>query len=89
MNLAQHVLKEAVAWCSAIAMVVVVIFLIPDIIKIFRGEISIGKILVKVFAVLVLLGIMFATMDFSTFGKIFSNLFKDVVTENNLPDIAP
>lgn len=88
-NLATHILGEAVSWCAAIAMIVLVIYLIKDIIGIMRGESAIGRLIVKILAVLALLGIMYAVKDFSTFGEIFSNLFSEIVTEDNLPDLAP
>lgn len=86
--LPQTILSTAIAWCGAIAAIVLVVFLVNDIIFFIKGECSIGKVLVKAFSVLVIIGIMFLAGSFDTFGDMFKDVFEKVVTEDNLPNVG-
>ena len=57
----RKILKTVIAWCSVIAMIVLVFYLVKDILALLKGNGSIGTIIVKVLCVFFLVGIMIFT----------------------------
>lgn len=86
--LPERILQTTIVWCTAIAAIVFVVFIVKDIIDIAKGQSSIGKVLMKCLCVFVIIGIMYSAGSFEIFGKMFGNVFENVVTEENLPDIG-
>ena len=87
-SLPVKVLDVVIAWGGAIVAIILVIFLVKDAIRYKNGQISVGKVLMESLILLVIIGIIFATANFDTFGNIFKNRTENIITEENLPDLG-
>ena len=73
----RKILKTVIAWCSVIAMIVLVFYLVKDILALLKGNGSIGTIIVKVLCVFFLVGVMIYTKSFD--GTFFAETTETVV----------
>lgn len=87
-SLPVKVLDVVIAWGGAIVAIILVIFLVKDAIRYKNGQISVGKVLMESLILIVIIGIIFAAGGFDTFGRIFENVTKEVITEEHLPNLG-
>ena len=73
----RKILNLIVSWCSVIAMIVLVFYIVKDILALLKGNGSIGSIIVKVLCVFFLVGVMIFTKSFD--GTFFAETTETVV----------
>lgn len=88
-NLAVKLLTTVVGWCAPIGALVLVVFIVKDIVGIAKGDgsASIGKVIIKIIIALLLLGVMVAMLNYSSFATFMGSFFTNTVNQNNLPTI--
>jgi len=75
----REILNTVISWCTVIAMIILVIYLIRDIIAVVKGNGSIGSIIIKILCVFLLVGVMIFTRNFD--GSIFAKPIEKTVDD--------
>jgi hypothetical protein len=73
----RKILNIVISWCTVIAMIILVIYLIRDIIAVVKGNGSIGNIIIKILCVFLLVGVMIFTRNFD--GSIFAKPIEEAI----------
>lgn len=80
-SLPQKILRIVVGWGSVIGLIILAVSLIKDIADHVKGQTSILKVVMKILFVLVLLGVMVASLTYNP--ETFSGLVDETIS--NLP----
>lgn len=88
-TLPEKILGTVIIWAGAVIAIIMVGFLVKDVISLKQGRTSIGKIFFDVLIVMLLLGVVFTSANYSRYGELFGGAVDGIVSEDNLPSLGP
>lgn len=72
-------LSTIAPWVAAIIIIVFIVYMVKDVIKLISAQESLLKIIGRVLSVFLIIGIVFAAINYKKFGELFSEVATSAV----------